>query len=267
MGTAEHHLSAFDRLVTAATAAGLPDARSPAEALPPLCTDLFTAKSDLPAFCPASPTSPGGTTVTGKQEEPAAPHSRGGEQPDEPRNEAPRAEFERSFERVLRKVLTTPVDLPGGPPAGARPPGGHAHAREGEAGAAGAASSASSNLWAAAGGEASEAEANERAFWALHSSLTAALDDPDEHPGLFQRLVNRHELHLVLMTAEEMSRLTHGQMATWSTGGLAAHELRALLHAVTGPTAPTGEPARRFMALLQAEVGRLPPDDVDVAPA
>lgn len=107
-----------------------------------------------------------------------------------------------------------------------------------------------------------EKQWNEQAFEALHLSLAAALSDPEREPALFQRLCNRHELQLILMTPSELAALTHAQMQAWGTSGLKPHELRAVLHAVQR-SPPNGKPAQQFIRLLKERVGELPPPTAD----
>ncbi len=89
--------------------------------------------------------------------------------------------------------------------------------------------------------------------------LTHALQSPEADRELFQRLCNRHELRLVLSTAEEASRLTHAQQQAWGTSGLRPHELRAILHAMSHVAVVNGKPAVQFREQLKARVRELPP--------
>jgi hypothetical protein len=100
-------------------------------------------------------------------------------------------------------------------------------------------------------------KAEESAYWGLHAGLTAALRDPQKDPALFQRLCNRRELQLVLMTAHEARSLTQAQMQAWGTGGLEARELRAVLHALR-KLKPQGKPAVQFFQQLTERVNALP---------
>ena len=106
---------------------------------------------------------------------------------------------------------------------------------------------------------------NEKAFWSLHSSLAQGLRDPEANPQLFQRLCNRHELQLVLMTSSEVSSLTQAQMQAWGTGGLRPYELRGVLHALQRQP-PSGKPAQQFLSLLREKVAALPPPS-DASPS
>jgi hypothetical protein len=101
---------------------------------------------------------------------------------------------------------------------------------------------------------------NERAFWHVHSQLAAALRDANSNRAAFQRLCNRHELQLILMTPAEMAAITQAQMQAWGTGGLQHLELRAALFALQRNPL-SGRPAALFVQLLTAKVRELPPPD------
>lgn len=129
--------------------------------------------------------------------------------------------------------------------------------------------------------------------------MAQALREPESNPSLFQRLCNRHELQLVLMTSAEVAALTHAQMQVrqpmscscvrclprcassflvrsshaphprctspqqaWGTGGLRPHELRAVLHALQC-NPPSGRPAQQFIGLIKEKVAALPPPEDD----
>ena len=94
---------------------------------------------------------------------------------------------------------------------------------------------------------------NDAAYQSLRAQLTSVLKAPESNPALFQRLANRHELQIVLMTHAEARRLTHSQMQAWGTSGLQPQELRAVLHAITH--APiNGKAAVQFKEQLRVKV-------------
>jgi len=109
-------------------------------------------------------------------------------------------------------------------------------------------------------------EWNERAFWHVHNRLATALSDPDAHAATFQRLCNRHELQLVLMTSAELRSLTQAQMQAWGTSGLDPLELRAALFSLERNPLP-GKPAQQFVQQLMQRTRALPPVELPpVAP-
>jgi len=109
-------------------------------------------------------------------------------------------------------------------------------------------------------------EWNERAYWHVHAKLANALSDPDTYRATFQRLANRHELQLVLMTSSEMGALTQAQMQAWGTNGLQHLELRAVLCALQR-TPLSGKPAAQFVQQLTDKVRELPSPDPLIAEA
>ena len=106
---------------------------------------------------------------------------------------------------------------------------------------------------------------NAEAFEQLHAKLAAAVKDPASDPVGFQRLANRQELQLVMMTSREAARLTYAQMQAWGTGGLQPSELRAVLHAVESKGV-SGKPAQQFKEQLRAKMVDLPPPTNGVRP-